>query len=232
MRRLGGLALIALGVSSVLLGCAVAIVFGPDDTVGTGPHRLSSIGPAIVTAPEALAYSGPQVELTVTTPGRDRELFVGVGHDVDVRDFLAETPRTRIDTITIPWEISTSEVRGSGSPKGGPDAVDWWIADARQPGRLVLSWRLPDVAADVMILALDGPRRLVVDLTAALVVPGIFVVGLALTVIGMGTSVFGWAVRSTQAASPGSHAHRPLETPAEPPRGGGSGRFQRPAGEP
>src|SRR5262245_64115898 len=102
MRRRGGLALIVLGVLGVLLGPTLAAQFGPDNEIGTGPHRLSTRGQAIVTAPEALAWAGPQVRLTVHSVDPGRSLFLGVAHDVDVRDFLDGVPRTRIDTIALP----------------------------------------------------------------------------------------------------------------------------------
>lgn len=208
MRRPGGVALIALGVLSVLLGCLLAVAFGPDDKMSTGPHRLTSSGSAIVTAPEALAYAGPPVELTVTSTDPGRDIFVGVGHDVDVRDLLGDTPRLRVETISIPWEISTQSVGGSGVPKSDPGQVDWWIAEEQGRGRVVLDWDLPDVAADVVILDEDGRDRLTVDVTAALEVPGIFVVGLASVVLGLGIVVFGWAVLTTRVTPPGTHAHR------------------------
>ena len=222
MRRLGGLALIALGVASVLAGVALAVGFGPDDRLATGPHRLSTPGQAIVTAPQALAYSGLQVQLTVRSAGGPRDLFVGVGHDVDVRDYLADTPRTRIDTIDIPWQVSTTELRGGGFPKGPPADLGWWIADEQGQGAVTLGWQLPDVAADVLILDRDGRDGLAVDVTAALVAPGVFVVGLGCVVLGLGVVVFGWAVLTTRVAPRGVHALRADRVP------GGRRRGSRP----
>jgi hypothetical protein len=215
------MALVALGLLGVLLGVALAVAVGPDDRMGTGPHRLSTAGRAIVTAPEALAYAGPTVELRVTSADPGRELFLGVGHDVDVRDFLADTPRTRIDTIEIPWRVTTTPVPGDGFPKGDPQDVGWWIADEQGRGQVTLTWRLPDTAADVVILGTDGTRGLTVDVHAAVVAPGAFVVGLALVVLGLGVVVFGWALRSSRPARPapsGLHARRPAGSRRRRPR--------------
>ena len=211
MRRRGGLALIALGVLSVLLGSALAATFGPDDEIGTGPHRLSTRGQAIVTAPEALAWAGPQVQLTVDAADPGRSLFLGVAHDVDVRDFLNGAPHTRIDTIAIPWRVTTTPIPGTGFPKGEPSEVGWWFAQSQGRGTASVTWRLPDTAADVVILDPLGGDGLVVDVTAAVVAPGVFVVGLALVVLGLGVVVFGWAVRTPGVRAPrGTHALRPL----------------------
>jgi hypothetical protein len=211
MQRLGGLALVVLGVLSLLLGTALAAAFGPDDEVGTGPQRLTTRGQAIVTAPEALAWAGPQVQLTATTTRPGRELFLGVAHDVDVRDFLDGTPYTRIDTIEIPWRVTTTQIPGNGLPKDDPSDVAWWFADARGRGTVSLAWRLPDTAADVVVLDPLGGDGLTVDLNAAVVAPGAFVAGLALVVLGLGVVVFGWAVRTAGAGAPrGTHALRPV----------------------
>jgi len=216
MRRLGGIALIVLGVLGVLLGAALAVGFGPDDRIGTGPHRLSTPGQAIVTAPEALAFSGPRVELTVTSAEPGRPLFLGVGHDVDVRDFLGETPRTRIDTIELPWRVTTTDLPGGGAPKGAPEDPRWWLTEAQGRGQAVLTWRLPDSAADLVILDPDGGDGLTVDVTAAVLAPGVFVVGLAVAVLGLGVVIFGWAVLTTRVAPHGLHARRP-DPPAPAP---------------
>jgi hypothetical protein len=209
MRRTGGIALILFGLFGAVLGAAFAVLFGPDNRVGTGPHRLSTQGQAIVTAPGALAYSGPQVELRVRSVQPGRRLFVGVAHDVDVRDFLGTTPRTRIDTIEIPWRVGTTPLPGQGFPKADAAEQSWWIADAQGEGEVVLGWRLPDTAADVVILDRDGGSRLAVDVTAAVVTPGVFVVGIALVVLGLGVMVFGWAVLTTGSTRRrGAHALR------------------------
>lgn len=208
MRRSGGLALIALGVLSVLVGVTFAVAFGPDDRLSTGPHRLSSPGPVIVTAPQALAYAGPRVELRVTAERPGTPLFLGVAHDVDVRDFLGDTPRTMIETIAIPWDVTTRQVRGDGSPKGSPQQPGWWIAQARGEGETAMMWTLPDSAADVVILDEDGQGGLTVEVTAALLAPGAFVAGLAGVVLGLGIGVFGWAVLTTRVAPRGVHALR------------------------
>src|SRR5262245_20717755 len=212
MRRLGGLALIALGVLSVLLGAAWAAAFGPDNEIGTGPHPLTTSGQAIVTAPEALAWAGPQVQLQVDSADPGRSLFVGVAHDVNMRDFLDGVPRTRIDTIEIPWQVTTTPITGSAFPKGSPSDVGWWLAQAHGRGSATVTWRLPDTAADVVILDPLGGDGLDVDVTAAVVAPGAFVVGLAVVVLGLGVAVFGWAVRTTGVRAPrGTHAVRPLK---------------------
>lgn len=211
MRRLGGVCLLVAGLLSVLAGAVLAVAFGPDDRLGTGPHRLSSEASVITTAPHAIVYAGPEVELTVTSRGGARDLFVGVGHHVDVVDLLADTRRTRVERIDLPWEVSTSTVGGSGSPRAAPTEVDWWYAQATGDGAATISWTLPEDGGDVVIADLAGRDGLTVDITAAVLVPGVFVVGAAMLVIGVGIAVLGWAVLTSgerprrRAANRGDH---------------------------
>lgn len=220
MRRLGGGFLLALGLVGVLLGAGVMAAFGTDDRWATGPHELASDGSAITTAPRAIGYAGPRVELTVASRDGARDLFVGVGHHVDVQDLLRQTPRTQVDRIDLPWEVSTSEAGEAGagdrstprtSSGASPSDLDWWYAKEAGRGRVVLTWTLPEAGGDVVILARDGADGLAVEVTAAWVVEGAFVVGAASVVIGMGVAVFGWAVLSSRARPRGTHAERGVE---------------------
>lgn len=211
MRRLGGVCLLALGVIGVLAGVAVMVLFGTDNRLETGPHELRSRGAAITTAPQAIKYAGPRVELTVTSRGERRNLFVGVAHHVDVQDLLGSTRRTRVDRIDLPWAVSTSTVGEGGSPRTAPGDVDWWYAKEEGRGRAVLTWTLPDAGGDVVIIDQEGHEDLAVDVTAAWVVRGVFVVGAAAVVIGLGVAVFGWALLSSRVRPRGTHADR---TPA------------------
>ncbi|MPZ61649.1 MAG: hypothetical protein GEU93_10210 [Propionibacteriales bacterium] len=208
MRRLGGLALLGMAVLGILVGVALAVFFGQDNRMDTGPHRLQTGTAAIVTAPQAIAIAGPRVELEVAAVEPDRNLFVGVGHDVDVRDLLGQTPRTRIDSVELPWRIETSGVDGSGVPRSAPEDADWWIEQDQGRGRATVAWDLPDTAIDVVILDRDGREDLAVDVTATWEAPGAFVTGIALAVFGLGVGIFGWAVITTRVAPRGLHARR------------------------
>jgi len=215
MRRLGGICLLAVGALSVLLGAVLAVAFGPDDRLATGPHVVRSETSLITTGPQAIALAGPRVELAVTSSGEPRNLFVGVGHHVDVSDLLGETPRTRVDRIDLPWALTTSQVGTGGTPRASPLDVQWWYAQAEGDGRAVLTWTLPEYGGDVVIADLDGGDELSVDVTAAVLAPGAFVVGAAMVVIGLGVAVFGWAVLTTRVRPRGVHANR-----GEPTEGG------------
>src|SRR4051812_15540799 len=144
MRRGLDWLLVVLGSLVTVVGAAAALAFGPDNRVATAPHAFTSTSAVIATAPAALAYSGPTLEVTAAAP--DRRVFVGLGHDVDVRDYLAPTAYTRIDTIDVPWSTKTTAVDGDLDPAALPRDTDFWLVSATGKDRATLRFPMPDAA--------------------------------------------------------------------------------------
>lgn len=190
MRRTGGWLLVLLGVLLVLLGCTAAVVFGPDNEVASGPHSFASDGTAIATAPEAIQYAGPTVRIAVVSSS-DRPLFVGLAHDVDVRDYLAGSAYTRVDSLDLPWDTTTSRVGGQDTPGRPPAELDWWLVSDTGPGKASLAFTLPDDAVDVVVANADLRPHLRVQATVTVVRPGAFVGGLAAALAGLGLAAVG-----------------------------------------
>jgi hypothetical protein len=207
MRRAGGVVVLQLGVLLVILGALGAIAFGPDNRVTPEPLPLSSLGIAVITAPAALAYSGPTVELTVTRDG-SAPVFVGVGYDVDVQDYLTATPYTQVDSISIPLEVKTSEVDGAGLPEARPGDLDWWLVSDSGRGSATVTLPLSDAAVDVVVM--DPYLRPVLDVsvTPGVVRRGAFVGGLALSLAGVALGVVGWMLISSVPTGRGRHTAR------------------------
>lgn len=209
MRRAGGWVACLLGVVLVIVGVTGAIAFGPDDRVTSQPRSLSSRGIAVVTAPAAITYSGPRVELTVTRAASD-PVFLGVGYDVDVQDYLTDSVYTQIDSVALPFDLTTSEVKGAGGPEVGPEDLDWWLVADSGQGSATVTFPLPDAAIDVVVTAPDLRPGLDVTLTAAVVQQGAFVGALALSVGGLGVAVVGWMLTSSVPSSRGRRRTAPF----------------------
>ncbi len=190
MRRAGGWLLVLLGVLLVLLGSTTAVVFGPDNEVASGPHPLASDGTAIATAPEAIKYAGPTVRVTVASSS-EQPLFVGLGHDLDVRDYLAGSAYTRLDTLNLPWDTTTSRVGGTDAPSRPPAELDWWLVSDTGPGKVSLTFALPEDSVDVVVTNADLRPRLRVQTTVTVLRPGAFAGGLAVALAGLGLAVAG-----------------------------------------
>lgn len=198
MRRLFGWLLIVLGLLAVLGGAAVAAAFGSDDTVRLGPHRLTTTGSAIVTAPRVISYAGPTLTVTATSPNARTPVFIGYGHDVDVRDYLARTAYTRIDSISLPWQVKSSTVAGREGSPASPRGLSWWLTTAVARGRTSATLPLPNAPIDIVVMDLGQGRPadgFSVDVRVGILVPGSFAGGLAVALGGGGLIAAGWAVR-------------------------------------
>jgi hypothetical protein len=201
--------MLAAGAALGLAGLAGAVVFGPDDTVTSGPHRYSSTGSAVVTTPEAIAYSGPTVTVTAAAADGAGRVFVGVAHDVDVRDYLAGSAYTAITEVRLPWRTTTQKVHGAGSPDTAPGSRDWWLVDATAPRSASVTLRLPDAAVDVVVM---DPRRrpdFAADLTVAVSYDGVFAASVAALVVGAGALVAGWGMRARRPQDRAAAGGRP-----------------------
>jgi hypothetical protein len=207
MRRVMGGLLILAGAVLVLAGGVAAMWFGADNTATMRSHQVDVHGTGLVTVPTAIAYAGPRVEVTAHAQETGQHLFAGVAHDVDVRDFLSGVACTKVTSIRVPLQLSTTDVPGSLDLPADPSSLDIWVASAEGVGQVNLSFRLPDAADDVVILSTDARPVGPLTVSAALVVPGAFVGALAGVVLGAGLALVGWSLigmrrRSRQSYDP------------------------------
>lgn len=209
MRRAAGWALLFVGVLLVLLGAAAAFLFGPDDAVATGPHALSSDGVAVITAPAVLGYAGPAVEVTVATVDGKQPVFVGIANDIDAQDYLAGASYTQIDSLSLPWDVTTTQVPGDEVPAATPRDLDWWLVRDEGLGTARISFRLPDSPVDIVAIDPDLQPGLRIEVTATLVQKGAFVGGLATAVSGLGLLTAGWVFASRARVRPVAGPYRP-----------------------
>jgi hypothetical protein len=200
-RRILGWALGALGVVLLIAAVAAGVIVGPDSAVSSGTHQLKSDGVAIVTADDALDHSGPTVTVTASTPDGG-PVFVGVGNAVDVQDYLAGSPVTRVDRFSFPWDVTTTDVSGRSAPAADPRELDWWLVSGSGDGSASIDFPLPDDVVDVVIMDPDRGRGLVADVTVAVDLPGLFAGAIAAALFAFGLLLAGIAVlRRRPAAS-------------------------------
>jgi hypothetical protein len=188
MRRLGGWLLVLVGLVLAGSGAAAAVVIGPDDGVESKTEHIDSPGAAIVTGPGAIEYAGPTLRLDVTS--QNGPVFVGVGSEVDVEDFVSDVSHTEVDEIDLPSDIQKSFVRGSQAFLAeGPD-LDWWVESATGEHAEV-EFTLPDEPVSVVVMNADGASSVVVDVKAAVSVRGVFWGAVAMIVVGLGLLILG-----------------------------------------
>lgn len=216
MQRVAGWFLALLGVAALVVASAAAIAFGPDDTVALGPHELTTTGTALVTAPRVLPYAGPTLEVTATAVHGRSSVFVGVGHDVDVRDYLSHAAYTQIDEVSLPWRAHTTAVPGRRHAGTSPAELTWWLTSASRRGGATVTFPLPDAPIDVVIMDLDRAPGFTTEVTVRVVQEGVFAGAVGLLLGGVGLLVAARLVlrlRSTpahrQTRAPSSHGSRP-----------------------
>jgi hypothetical protein len=204
VQRLVGWLLMGVGAVALLAGAVTAAAFGPDDGLTLGPHRFTGTGCALVTAPPVISFAGPTLTLTATRPHSHAPLFIGVGSDVDVRDYLQRTSYTRVDSISLPWHVKTTTVTGPRNAVADPQALDWWLTTATHRHRATAAVPLPDAPIDVVLMNLAGNRArgFTVDVVARITIPGSFAGGLAVAIAGVGLLAAGAAIRRATSSTP------------------------------
>jgi hypothetical protein len=201
MRRVSGWLLVLVGVAALIVGLAVAVAFGPDDTLAVGPHQISTTGVALISAPGALSYAGPTLQVAATAEQPGAPIFVGVGHDVDVRDYLSGSAYTQIDKVSLPWRAETSDVPGRTRPIADPSELTWWLTTGSGRGAATVMLPLLDAPIDVVVIIADGAPGFTTEVTVGILQEGIFPGAMGVLLGGVGLLVAGRLVlRGSSAA--------------------------------
>lgn len=179
-----GLLLALSGLLAAIAGAVAAFwLVGPDNTITTPRRELASTGLAVVTAPSLLDRHGPT--LRVSASG-DKPLFIGVGQDLDVRDYLSGTAHTRLIQFDPPATFGTQELRGDTKKLTPPGELDWWVAQSA-PGAQAVTWPIQDGVYDVVVMNADGTPAVGAQVTFGVEVHRLF--GICLLVLGAGVVV-------------------------------------------
>lgn len=214
MRRVSGWFLVLVGVAALIGGTTVAVAFGPDDTLAVGPHELSTTGVALISAPGALSYAGPTLQVTAAAEQPSSSVFVGVGHDVDVRDYLSDAAYTQIDKVSLPWRARTTSVPGRSRPVTDPTQLTWWLTAGSGRGVTTVTFPLLDAPIDVVVIV-DRAPGFTAEVTVGVIQEGAFPGAMGVLLGGVGLLAAGRLV--LRGRSPST-----TRTPGAPSIGGSS----------
>lgn len=192
MRRIVGGVLLVVALATIVAGAAVMIILGPDNRALSGPHQINTAGVAVVTKPSAISWAGPTVSVLAEVPDK-KPVFVGLGNAVDVDNYLGKTARLRIDTVKIPWRITTTDVDGSGNVPAAPTALDWWVAGNAGLGGAAITAPLPDEPVSVAVVSVGDSDLEGLTVTTAYDVGGGFGIGAGSIAVGLGLGAIGVA---------------------------------------
>ena len=131
-------------------GAVVAAFVGSDDTFFNRPAELGEHGRPVLTAPDLLAYEGVTVTLRASAP---EGVFIGTAHPVDVADFVGDSSRIWLTSVTRTGVVA--EEVGSGEPVQ-PASADFWTHSMSGSGVEELTLDRDSSAAQWVIAPLSG----------------------------------------------------------------------------
>jgi hypothetical protein len=150
------------------------------------------------------------VRLRVTSTDSGRDIFVGIGPEVDVDTYLAGVAHDEIAEIDDGAE-PIYRSRSGDLDVAPPTGETFWTASASGPGTQELSWEAESGQWAVAVMNADGSPVVAADVNvgakAGLVLP------LALTLLGLGAVVVAGAVVLVVIAASGERAARREEGP-------------------
>ncbi len=182
------------GLLVLAAGAALMIVLGPDSRITTGPHDVDTSASAVVTAPGLITHRGVQVDVMAEVP-LNKPVFVGLGHTVDVRDYLADSARLEVTEFSLPWDPTVREIEGRPAVPTAPTALDWWLAGGAGLGGATVSATLPDDSVSLAIVSMGDSNLSGLRVTFAYGIKGGFGLGLGLALAGAGLLALGWLLR-------------------------------------
>src|SRR3954464_2935850 len=118
-----GAVLLIVGVCLAVAGGAVMAITGSDNTLETGPQRLTTATTALVTEVADISGTGGaantfgQPDLQLVLSGTPKDTFVGVGPADAVDRYLAGAPVEQVNDFELdPFRLKSTLVAGSASP--------------------------------------------------------------------------------------------------------------------
>ena len=186
MRRFARVLLLVIGSIVTLAGLAVAVLASPDDTVSTGERELTSETVGFVTSASLLDFMGPSLHVAATAAS-GREVFVGVGHEVDVAGYLDGVAYDKIVRLRPPTSFDLERVDGAvAGVQPEPESRDWWFVQAAGSDRREVSYPLGAEPVNAVVMGADGEAPLSVTLELGLQIDNLFITALLVLAVGLG----------------------------------------------
>jgi hypothetical protein len=193
---------LTLGALVTVAGLLAAIFVGPGNRVGLGSTELTTETAAMTTPASALNLVGPTLHVTATAT--DGEVFLGVGHEMDVDAYVAgfahdeivpegesplEPPTRDAD---FPWQPALEPVDGPAEPPSAPpDSRDWWVASVSGSGEQTISVELGDIPLRTVVMRPDGTAPVAADIEFELEIDNLFTTALLAIGVGLGLTMLG-----------------------------------------
>ncbi|MDP9239437.1 MAG: hypothetical protein M3O55_02200 [Actinomycetota bacterium] len=205
---------VGVGLLLTFLGVGAMIAIGPDDTLTSGDHLLSTRTHALVTSPRLLQFYGPTLRVTArSTAGKP--IFIGVAGQADADSYLDNVPREVIDKVKVPRSVhsGTRDKDGTAAPVR-PVGLDFWIVSASGPGQRSVSWPTANGPYEIVIMNADASPGVSTEISAGLEIAHAFVTAAVVAIIGLVLAVGGWLLLRRRSPATPSDATKSPEAPA------------------
>ena len=196
---IGALGVLA-GIVALLAGSVVTWAYATQrDDHGFFTTRTESFEAdtsAVTTDPERLGDAGRRNDwrhdwgdlatLRLEVGAADREpIFVGVGPEDEVRDWLAGTSHSVITDVDFaPFDVRYDD-RPGARPPAAPAAQGFWVASASGVGTQAVEWDLEDGDWAVVVMRQDGQRGVAFDASVGVKSGVVLAVGIGLVTFGV-----------------------------------------------
>lgn len=185
-RIVGGVVAALVGLLALAGGLIAAFGYiGTDNVISSPARTIASKGVAITTSPELFDYFGPRLHVTAEPTEPGRQLFIGIGHHVDVGSYFSGASRTKVTELNVPFSLNTSDVIGKQTEVSPPNGLEWWIAKVSGSGQQELVWPMADGPYDVAIMAADGKANVDAVVTIGVEFPGAFATAMLVALAGL-----------------------------------------------
>lgn len=185
MRRFARVVLIVVGAVLVVIGVLAAVLAGPDNIVRTGERELSTDTAALTTSPTMFEFVGPTLHVAASSQD-NRDVFLGIAHEIDVDDYLSGVAHEQIWEIGVPVSFEMLRMEGEVQPAPvAPGTRDWWYLQASGPDRQEVSYALGAEPVNVVIMAADGAPPIAVTVDVGLEIDNLFITALLVVVAGL-----------------------------------------------
>ncbi len=194
---LGGLGSAAGGTAVLVVGSHLR---GADGMLTTSAEDFASSGYALVFGTADIAWvngSGSagnwlgEVQVRAQGTSSDVPVFVGIGAESDVTQYLADVRADRVTSIhAFPFSASY-QPQGSVAPSALPGTQDFWVASVSGVGKQTLSWNTEPGRWVLAVMNADGSAPVAASLALAAQIPALTPVGWVLIGVGIGLVLLG-----------------------------------------
>lgn len=187
-----GLVAIGFMIAGTFLTVGYAVTAQDDGYFDTPPERFGTATVAITTeaadltadpAPPEWLWDSINLSLRFRVVGSDNQVFLGVGRESDVEEYLGSVAYDQVREIRPGKPVLYRSFPGTSSIEPPVDQ-DFWVAAAAGSGPLDVVWDVSEGSWIVVLMNADGSPGVVADVAVGAKSAVILPVGIALLTIG------------------------------------------------